>query len=275
MTAPTLSELVNAVTTAGRIINTTFGTSIAEQTKQDFTPVSAIDIAVNNDLRKWAAYRKIGYIGEEGNGTTDAEYILTVDSLDGTGAYLRGMATATVIATIMKMEGQIGTPIKAVIHNPVTKQTWRAEVGKGTYYSRYAQKPELVYVAEEQGPYKTAICSWPGVGPEFVEFNRRVIADRLRRFSDQQMGAFGIGGGLIASGLLHATAICGPTSAVETCAMSLIIREAGGVAMSLHGDRMKSFELGVHKGKIDFLLPHGAILGEAHAAVALRQLYKR
>ena len=275
MTAPTLSELVNAVTTAGRIINTTFGTPIAEKTKEDFTPLSAIDIAVNNDLRKWAAYRKIGYIGEEGNGNTYAEYILTVDSLDGTGAYLRGMATATVIATIMKMEGQIGTPIKAVIHNPITRQTWRAEVGKGTYHSRNGQKPELVSVVETRGQYKTAICSWPGVGPEFLEFNHKVITDRHQRFSDQQMGGFGIGGGLIASGLLHATAIGGPTSAVETCAMSLIIREAGGVAMSLHGDRMKIFELGEHKGKIDFLLPNGAILGEAHAVVALRHLYKK
>ncbi len=89
-----------------------------------------------------------------------------------------------------------------------------------------------------------------------MRFQKRILEDSF--FLDQQMGAFAIGGGLIASGLLHTTAIS-DGSAVEAAAMSLIVREAGGVAVDLHGKEILTFAFGEHKNKSDFLLPHGAV----------------
>ena len=257
MTLPTLKELMDVVITASGPIYTRFGTSVSADTKSDATPVTEVDRLVNATLRDWATKRGLGFIGEEGNGTHQGFYTLYVDPLDGTGAFLRGMPTMTTIATIMENDGDRGTPIMAVIYNPATSQTWVAEYGKGTQYTkRILLKPAQVADAKD-GPWQTAICAWPGVDAPFASFDAAVNSHP--QLSDQKMGAFGLGGGLVASGLIHATAISA-TSAVETAAMSLLVREAGGVAVNLRGEPLLSFVRGVHKDKLDYLLPNGAIL---------------
>lgn len=56
--------------------------------------------------------------------------------------------------------------------------------------------------------------------------------------------------------------------------MSLIVKEAGGVAVDLNGSPIERFEFGIHKGKEDFLLPRGAILAsDIKVAEALLKLY--
>lgn len=267
-----LRDLTKKVTEASRLISTEFGKNHAEENKADSTPVTTIDKAINEDFRIWATKHGLGFIGEEGNGIETAGIYLYADPLDGTGAFTRGMATATTIATIMQVDGTSGRPIMAVIHNPITGQTWTAQRGHGCHASigDGPLRPTKVNVPEK-GRWRTAICAWPGVDEPFAAFNRKVIESPL--FSDQQMGAYGLGGGLIASGLLHATAISA-TSAVETAAMSLIVREAGGVAVDLLRTPIDSFELGEHKSKVDFLLPHGSILASSQQiADALLELY--
>lgn len=260
MYVPDLNELKLAVVTAGLAMNSHFGSVHTVETKADDTPVTAIDHAVSNALKAWAMTKKIAFIGEEGNSECPIDptgFCLYVDPLDGTGAYARGMATATVIATIMQMENGRGTPIMAVIHNPMTQQTWFAERAQGAWYQRFDEPVRIGTDVVEPKYWRVAICAWPGVEASFAAFKTRVLESR--HFSDQEMGAFGIGGGLIAAGSLHATAIAA-TSAVETAAMSLLVREAGGVATDLYGTTLDSFELGQHKEKMDFLLLNGAIL---------------
>jgi histidinol-phosphatase len=268
MHLPHISEFIAVVELAGNTIADNFGRTNLVVNKDDGTPVTPVDIQVNQQFAERAKLWNLGFLGEEGNGEEHTEYHLFVDPLDGTGAYARGMATATVIATIMHN----GLPLSAVIHNPVTKQTWAAVRDEGSLYSLNHNK--LTRVGVDPSPrrrWRTAICAWPGVGEQFTDFQTNVLTGS--DFSDQQMGAIGLGGGLIASGLLHATAY-GATSAVETAAMSLIVREAGGVAIDLLGNPLERFELGQHKGKADFLLPHGAILAcNMEVAEALLSLY--
>ena len=273
MTLPTLKELLAEVIKASDPIYKEFGTSVSADTKSDETPVTKIDRLVNTTLCDWATKQGLGFIGEEGNGTQRGFYTLYVDPLDGTEAFLRGLASMTTIATIMHNDGQRGTPIMAVIYNPVTCQTWVAEYDKGTQYTkRILLKPAQV-ANKQDGPWKTAICAWPGVDAQFATFD--AVVDAHPQLLDQKMGAIGIGGGLIASGLLHATAISA-TSAVETAAMSLLVREAGGVAVNLHGEPLDSFRLGTHKEKLDYLLPDGAIMAcNQELAQLLVNLYQQ
>lgn len=268
-----LQALTTKIVGASKLISAEFGKNHVVKDKADATPVTAIDEAINDDLRLWAIDHGLGFIGEEGNSIGTAEFYLYADPLDGTAAFIRGMATATTIATIMRFDGiTSSTPLLAVIHNPITGQTWSAQRDKGAYASIGNNRQIQAKVnAPSAGRWRSAICAWPGVDERFAEFNRKVIGST--QFSDQQMGAFGLGGGLIASGLLHATAISA-TSAVETAAMSLIVREAGGVALDLYGKRLEHFTLGMHKGKFDFLLPNGALMASSQEiADALLQLY--
>jgi fructose-1,6-bisphosphatase/inositol monophosphatase family enzyme len=264
---PALSELTAAVELAGSAISKQFGQRLRVSNKEDATPVTAVDRLINTQLARYAEQSQLGFLGEEGNGAEHADTYLYVDPLDGTGAYIRGIATATVIASIMYH----GTPVYAIIHNPVTAQTWIASNGGGTQYSYRNGSFQSLKVPPADPQWLTAICAWPGVDHTFAHFQKRVLESDL--FSDQQMGAFGIGGGMIASGTLHATAISA-TSAVETAAMSLIVREAGGVVIDLQGRPIQQFAFGEHKGKQDFLLPDGAILAcNMQAAEALLALY--
>lgn len=265
-----INQLVAAVEHAAKPIAEQFGRQHISQNKEDGTPVTSIDIQVNQTFLELAKSWDIGFIGEEGNGQAHSDTYLFVDPLDGTGAYARGMATATVIASVMRN----GAPFMSVIHNPVTKQTWWSLLGIGAYYSRNGKTERELLVSKENPSYwRTAICAWPGVDESFARFKAAVLASKS--FSDQEMGAFGIGGGMIASGTLHATAISA-SSAVESAAMSLIVTEAGGVAVDLLGNELTVFELGEHKGKQDFLLPNGAIFtSTSEAANALLELYQK
>lgn len=269
MTQIPVGQLIAAVEHAAKPIAEQFGRQHVSEDKTDGTPVTPIDIKVNQTFLELAKSWNIGFIGEEGNGQAHSDTYLFVDPLDGTGAYARGMATATVIASVMRN----GKPYMAVIHNPVTNQTWWSLIGNGAYYSRNGKTERELLVSKENPSYwRTAICAWPGVDDPFTHFKAAVLASNS--FSDQEMGAFGIGGGMIASGTLHATAISA-TSAVESAAMSLIVTEAGGIAVDLHGNELGTFELGEHKGKQDFLLPNGAIFASTSAAAeALLALYK-
>lgn len=195
MTVPSLFELASVVYKAGAIINENFGIPHGFTAKEDGSPVTAIDRQVNALFKDFADQKKIGFIGEEGNGNVGNDWILYVDPLDGTGAFTRGMATSTVIASIMFM----GEPTMAIIHNPMTGQTWAAEETTLCEYWRGESKAKVVNVIRDPSSYyRTAICAWPGVDERFALFQQKVLESSL--FSDQQMGAFGIGGGLIASG---------------------------------------------------------------------------
>lgn len=266
MTLIALGELVAAVGLVGHTIAENFAKPHDVTHKDDGTPVTPVDIEVNRQLANYARLWNYAFIGEEGNGDLTGDYCLYVDPLDGTGAFMRGIATTTVVASIMHE----GSPLHAVIHNPVTKQTWAASKGGGAWYAIGHTTLTRTFVASQtpKSRVRTAICSWPGVDTSFADFQKRILESPL--FSDQQMGAFAIGGGLIASGLIHATAISA-TSAVETAAMSLIVKEAGGVARDLHGNQLDSFELGEHKGKMDYLLPNGALMA-CDESVALTML---
>jgi fructose-1,6-bisphosphatase/inositol monophosphatase family enzyme len=268
MHLPQLGELIAAIELVGSDIANRFAQPQVVVSKDDGTPVTPVDIEANRQLGNYAKLWGLGFLGEEGNGEENTSYYLFVDPLDGTGAYARGMATATVIASIMEE----GLPIMAVIHNPVTQQTWAATKGGGAWYSYKRATLTRTYVAASPSKrWSTAICIWPGADARVIDFQQRVLEST--DFSDQQMGAIGLGGGLIASGTLHATAY-GATSAVETAAMSLIVREAGGYAIDLRGDMIDRFELGQHRGKTDFLLPHGAIIAcNSEVGEALADLY--
>jgi myo-inositol-1(or 4)-monophosphatase len=248
---------------AGEIAKPQFGRPIRTKTKADSSPVTPVDIEINDFFYDWSThYPDLGYIAEEGNGQTYKEYILYVDPLDGTGAYARGMATASIIATIMHVQNDRGTPVTTFIHNPVTEETWYAVKGDGAH--KLSDGRRLPLLSPSVGRIKTAVCAWPDASHNLEHVSRQISQAYQEGFSDQQMGAFGIGGGLIAQGTLDTTA-CGVSSAVETAAMMLLVNEVGGVAIDLNGDPIVDFELGEWKGKTDFLLPNGAIIASDQA----------
>ncbi|MCD5381367.1 MAG: hypothetical protein LR008_02210 [Candidatus Pacebacteria bacterium] len=254
----TIEALIEAVILFSIPISKNFGNVIAYDTKSDNTPVSVIDTEINASFQEWSTrFKNLGFIGEEGNGDTGSKYLLLVDPLDGTEVFLRGIATCTTIATILVVnDNGIGTPLLSVIYSPLTKEVWYAENNKGAYKISNGNAVRLS-TANPSDKIRTAICAWPTASHNLENISKRVGSNPL--FSDQQIGALGIGGALIAQGTLDAT-VCGSTSATEMAAMTLLVREAGGVNIDLDNKPITSFQLGVWKDKQEFLLPNGAIV---------------
>lgn len=259
-------ELVAEVVTVGRFVRQQHHDMfdhgrVTVNYKTDESPVTQTDEYVNHYMGQVAQKYGLGYIAEEGNGAADKKRILLVDPIDGTIAFMRGMNTATVIATIMEMDGNKGTPVMSCIHEPLSGRTWVGEIARETLYYAGDTEPSrpkvfFDYNKSDQIVIRTNICAFPGASHNLVAVKRHV--ESSQGFNNQDLGGFGIAVPLIVSNLLDVTMI-GRTSAVEAAAMQLIIRGAGGIALDLSGYELDRYRLGNVRGKVDFELPQGAL----------------
>ena len=229
-----------------------------EETKLDGTPVTALDKDINSVFAQFAEQNSLGFIGEEGNGDfSNKRYVLLVDPIDGTAAFVRGMNTATIIVTVMEMKGNVGIPVISFIHEPLRGITWIGALDQPTQIMRNGVTTGIPRLSDQVAqPIRAYICSFPGASHNLAKVKAAIETDRA--FSHQELGGFGISAGLIASRIIHAAAI-GTTSAVEAAAMKLVVEGAGGIAISLEGRPISFFRIGTVRGKVDFMLPQGAL----------------
>lgn len=265
MFCPNILQLAEAVLLAGSPIHTDFRQSPATKIKEDGTPVTTTDHAVQQGLKSWAQKQDdLGYIGEEGDTfSPDQDQVLYVDPLDGTNAYSWGLASATVAATLMKRHSDTHwKPVMSIIHDPIHYWTWCSnELGDG-FLIRQDQGVHRIPlgVTKIRTPWRVTAVAWRHA-PHHMELIRNELEAR-RDMDHQPFGATALGGGLIASGLTNAI-LFGGESAIETAAMSLVVRSAGGIATDLFGTELGTYALVEKNGKYDFYLPHGSIMSSS------------
>lgn len=265
MLHPNIFHLAQLIQLAGVPILERFRHTLTHSLKEDDTPVTEVDIAVHKKLMQWVESQPyIEYIGEEGDAFTgNAPYVLYVDPLDGTNAYLRGIASATVTATIMERQSEDWwTPIIGIIHDPINQWTWGATVEDEGFvqHGPNMRYHSLLQVTKKITPWRVSAIAWRHAPHNMERVNEAIGAEP--DMEHQSFGATALGGGLIASGLINAV-LFGGESAVETTAMSLIVRCAGGVATDLSGTPLCAYQL-IKKGdKYDFLLPNGSIMASS------------
>lgn len=100
-----------------------------------FDPVTDADREAERAIRRMigAVYPKHGVIGEEfGKENEGAEWRWVLDPVDGTRAYICGVASW---ATLIALE-QNGAPVLSVIDQPFTDERWIGRRGAGTVYVR-------------------------------------------------------------------------------------------------------------------------------------------
>jgi fructose-1,6-bisphosphatase/inositol monophosphatase family enzyme len=143
-----MSELLNPKTQSEMI---TFGDGLMTQTrdlvlslwnrrgihselKDDQTPVSDVDLACEELVRQRVKQRfpSHGIIGEEfGAENADAEFVWTIDPIDGTQNLINRIPTFGTILGLLHR----GKPIMGWIDHPVLGDSLRGGVGIGTYYN--------------------------------------------------------------------------------------------------------------------------------------------
>lgn len=109
-----------------------FRADFAVEKKADSSPVTIADKNAETILRKnlSKAFPGFGVIGEEfGNENPDAEWTWTIDPIDGTRSFIRGIPLfATLLALLHK-----GEPVLGIIALPALGEISWAVKGKGAY----------------------------------------------------------------------------------------------------------------------------------------------
>ena len=114
------AELADA---AGPIIREHFRTGLAVEAKADESPVTAADRAVERRLRELieARWPDHGIAGEEyGLKTPDADYVWSLDPIDGTKAFITGRPTFGTLICLVER----GAPLLGVIDCPILNERW-------------------------------------------------------------------------------------------------------------------------------------------------------
>ena len=109
-----------------------FRTNMTVESKSDQSPVTVADRKAEEILRKniSKAYPNHGIIGEEfGEKTSQSEWVWTIDPIDGTRSFIRGLPLfATLISLLHK-----GDPVMGIISLPALGETAWAVKGKGAF----------------------------------------------------------------------------------------------------------------------------------------------
>ena len=121
-----MQTMLPTVIEAGELARSFFRNVTAER-KADQTLVTAADRAVEEFLtpRVSALFPDARILGEEfgATGTSDAEYTLTLDPIDGTAAFISGLPTWCITIGLVRR----GVAVGGVTYLPMTGETYLAD----------------------------------------------------------------------------------------------------------------------------------------------------
>jgi inositol-phosphate phosphatase/L-galactose 1-phosphate phosphatase/histidinol-phosphatase len=211
---------------AGEVIRPYFRKPLAIRDKPDLTPVTAADRAAEAAMRALieARFPDHGIVGEEfGRVREDAEFVWTLDPIDGTKSFISGVPLfGTLIALALD-----GRSILGVIDQPILRERWVGAVGRPTTLNGAAIQcracPTLAAA--------TLFATTPDMfkGEDAACFARVSAAVKLTRF-----GADCYAYGLVATGFVDLV-LEASLKPYDFCAMVPIVEGAGGVATDWRG----------------------------------------
>ncbi len=213
----------------GPVVRRYFRTPLDVDSKTDATPVTAADREVEQLMRAeiGAAYPAHGIIGEEYGAVREhAEYVWTLDPIDGTKAFIAGKPMfGTLIALL-----QDGAPILGLIDQPVSGERWIGAAGRPTIFNGNP--------AATRGCASLAEATLNTTGPDLfagedvARFGRLSGASKLTLYGGDCYAY-----GLLASGFIDLIAEAG-LKPYDFCALVPVIEGAGGVITDWRGGRL-------------------------------------
>lgn len=223
-----LDQAKAAAEDAAAIIREHYDRAFDVQYKSDASPVTEVDIASERAIRARleAAFPDHGFYGEElGQAQPDADYLWLIDPIDGTKSFVRHYPVfSTQIALMHKGELVLG-----VSSAPVYGQLAWAVKGEGAYMDGKR------IAVDEAKPLARSILSTGNLNPLLDN------PTALAKLAETMRGAHrhrGYGDflhyHLLASGSIDM--ICeAEVNILDIAALTVIVREAGGVMTDLKG----------------------------------------
>ncbi len=218
---------MSAAQRAAQISREYYSGNFTVTTKEDLTPVTQADVECEEAIRETILERfpEHGFFGEEtGQTRVDSEYLWLVDPIDGTKGFVRQYPFFSTQIALMR-DGEI---IVGVSSGTMMDELAWAEKGQGAFLNG-----ERLSISTIDDPDRAAVsvgnlkslagsAGWSALGG-IVE-----RADRIRGYGDFYHYH------LLAAGKIEAV-IESDVNILDIAALSIIVREAGGVFTDLNG----------------------------------------
>jgi histidinol-phosphatase len=231
MASAFLQAALDATDAAAALIRAAYRGNFSVDYKADASPVTEVDVAAEHAIKAVLQTRfpDHGFYGEElGQQSIDAEYLWLIDPIDGTKSFVRGYPAFSVQIALMH-RGQLVLGVScAPCWNGGAGETIHAEAGQGAWLDgqrlQVASTTNLDKATLSTGNLTRLArsTSWPRLGALIPKLHR------LRGYGDF------IHYHWLAGGKLDAV-IESDVNILDIAALSVIVREAGGVFTDLEG----------------------------------------
>ena len=211
---------------AGAVIRSYFRKPLAVDDKPDLTPVTIADRAAEQAMRTLIErqFPDHGILGEEfGPLREDAEFVWTLDPIDGTKSFISGVPLFGTLIALTRA----GCPILGIIDQPISRERWVGAEGRPTTLNGVSVRcrpcPGLAGA--------TLFATTPDMfaGADAAAFAQLSDAVKLTRF-----GADCYAYGLLAAGFIDLV-LEASLKPYDFCPMAPIVEGAGGVATDWRG----------------------------------------
>jgi histidinol-phosphatase len=206
-----------------------FRVDVPYKNKDDGTPVTEADLAIENVLRKaiGETYPEDSVVGEEGGAAerTQSDRRWIIDPIDGTKNFRRGIP---VFATLVALE-EAGSIVVGVVSAPALRTRWYARKSGGAF-----RDGNKISVSKVKDVSFAEICSG-GVGTIAQEGLAEKFDDLCKKAARHR--AFGDFWGhmLVAQGSMDVM-VDPVVDLWDLAALKVIVEEAGGTMTSLSGE---------------------------------------
>ncbi len=243
---------------AGQTMLEHFDIGVAAEWKQDNTPVTAADDAINRMVvdRIAAQYPDHGVVGEEASlPRPDAAMQWVCDPIDGTVPFMLGIPTNVFALALCEN----GRPIVAVVNDPFMRRLYTATAGEGTFVND--RQLHVSGVDELRGSFMNVSGRSSGDAARGTGIYRDLEDAGVQQLHHNSMVYEAV---LVASGMF-AAAIFAKKTQWDAAAAVLLVEEAGGNATDLVGNDQRYdrpingtiFSNGhVHQELVDLVRPH-------------------
>ena len=194
--------------------------------KGDMSPVTAVDRGVEAMLRERIelAWPTHGLLGEEYGATrVDAEYVWSIDPIDGTRSFISGWPLWGTLLALLRH----GKPVLGVLDMPVLDERWIGHVGRGTTMNGVPCRTRACETLESATLYTTTPDMF--TPDEWARFDRTSRAAYARRFGGDCYGY-----GMLAAGHIDAV-VEANLMPYDYLAIAPVVEAAGGVMTDWEG----------------------------------------